>query len=173
MKSEKSMSKGKPKTIVLKPIGYVKSKATEDEFRKNRKNIVSKVILEKRLTRALLGIENFSHIYVIYFMHGIQRAERLELRRHPRRRKDLAKVGVLAIREPARPNPIGLTIIELLGRKGNVLKVKGLDALNESPVLDIKPYDHMDVIRDIKVPDWWLSAHSSYALEKQRTKLEK
>src|SRR5271157_5531207 len=100
------MSRSKPKTIVLKPIGYVKSNVTEDEIRKNRENIVSEVILEKRLTRALLGIENYSHIYVIYFMHGIQREERLELRRHPRRRKDLAKVGVLAIREPARPIPL-------------------------------------------------------------------
>src|SRR5208283_2385578 len=118
-------------------------------FRKNSKNIVSEVILEKRFTRALLGIEKYSHIYIIYFMHGIESVERLELRRHPRHRKDLAKVGVLSIREPVGPNPIGLTIVELLGRKGNVLKVKGLDALNESPVLDIKPYDHIDVIHDI------------------------
>jgi|SRR5208283_512462 len=160
----------KSKAIVLEPIGYVKTKAVGDEFRKNSKNIISEVIVEKKFTRALLGIEKYSHIYVVFFMHGIQSAERLELRRHPRHRKDLAKVGVLAIREPVRPNPIGLTIVELLGRKRNVLKVKGLDALNESPVLDIKPYDHIDVIRNIRVPDWWFSAHPSHVLERQRRK---
>jgi len=153
--------------IVIEPIGYVKTKAAGDEFRKNSKNIVSEVILKKKFTRALLGIEKYSHIYIIFFMHGIGSAERLELRRHPRHRTDLAKVGVLAIREPVRPNPIGLTIVELLGRKGNVLKVKGLDALNESPVLDIKPYDHIDVKKDIRVPDWWFSAHPSHALERK------
>ena len=157
------MSKNKPRTIALKIVGYVKSQATEDEIHKNKKNIVSEIVLEKSLSKGLLGIESFSHIYIIYYMHGIPKAETLELRKHPGHREDSPEVGVFAVREPARPNPIGLTIVELIGRKGNVLKVKGLDAINGSPVIDIKPYDYIDVIQDIRVPDWWTSVHPSHA----------
>lgn len=156
-----------PKTVALQAIGYVRNKAPKDEVGKNRKNIVSEIVLDKRLTRALLGIESYSHIYVIYFMHEVLKKERRELRRRPGHGNELAKVGVFAIRGRVRPNPMGLTVVELLGRKRNVLKVRGLDAFNGSPVLDIKPYDHMDVIPEIKVPDWWFVAHPSHAPKKK------
>jgi len=152
----------KEKAINLKPIGYIEIDASEDEIRKNKKNIISQIVLERNLAKGLLGIENYSHIFVIYFMHEIARSERMKLRKHPKHREDLAQVGVFAVREPARPNPIGLTVVELLGRKGNVLKVKGLDALDGSPVLDIKPYDYMDVKESIKVPKWWAAIHPTH-----------
>ena len=154
------------KTISLNPIGHVKSEASHQEIRKNKKDIISEIVVRKNLSRALLGIESYSHIFVIYFMHEIPEEERMQLRKHPRHQKELKKVGVFAVREPARPNPIGLTVVELLGRKGNVLKVKGLDALNDSPVLDIKPYDYMDVTKNIRVPKWWSSIHPSHAPKK-------
>jgi tRNA (adenine37-N6)-methyltransferase len=157
-----------PRTIDLQVIGFVRNRASQGEIRKNKKNIVSEIVIEKDLSRALLGIESYSHIFVIYFMHEIPEEERMQLRKHPRHQKELKKVGVFAVREPARPNPIGLTIVELLGRKGNVLKVKGLDALNGSPVLDIKPYDYMDVTKNIRVPEWWSSIHPLHAPRRKK-----
>ena len=62
------------------------------------------------------------------------------LRIHPQGRKEIAKVGVFATRSPCRPNPIGVTVVKLIERRHNVLKVKGLDAVNNTPILDIKPY---------------------------------
>ncbi len=64
-------------------------------------------------------------------------------------------VGVLATRAPHRPNPIGLSLVELVERRGNILKVRGLDALDGSPVLDLKPYDKWDSAEHVRVPEWW------------------
>ena len=64
--------------------------------------------------------------------------------------------GVFAVRTNLRPNPIGLTLVKLLGVESNVLTVRGLDAFNETPVLDIKPYDFWDVAKEVRVPDWWI-----------------
>jgi tRNA-Thr(GGU) m(6)t(6)A37 methyltransferase TsaA len=65
-------------------------------------------------------------------------------------------LGVFATRTPYRPNPIGLTLVELLKIEANVLYVRGLDAFNGTPVLDIKPYDKWDVPENSKMPDWWM-----------------
>ena len=89
-------------------------------------------------------------------MHEISDAERKILKTHPRGRIDLPLLGVFATRSPLRPNPIGLTIVELLGRKGTVLTIRGLDAFDGTPVIDVKPYNHWDIIEDAKVPEWWL-----------------
>ena len=64
--------------------------------------------------------------------------------------------GVFAVRTMLRPNPIGLTVVELVGVDGNILTVKGLDAFDGTPVLDIKPYDQWDIVEEPKVPGWWL-----------------
>ena len=78
---------------------------------------------------------------------------------HPWGDPEMPLVGSFATHSYVRPNPIGLTIIELLERRGNRLKVKGLDALDGTPVLDIKPFDFWDTekIRKAKVPKWWKS----------------
>ena len=64
-------------------------------------------------------------------------------------------IGVFATRSPHRPNPIGLTLVELVKRKRNILTVKGLDAINGTPILDLKPYDSWDSAENILVPNWW------------------
>jgi tRNA (Thr-GGU) A37 N-methylase len=70
---------------------------------------------------------------------------------------DLPLIGAFAARTNLRPNPIGLTVVELLEVKDNVLTVRGLDAFNDTPVLDIKPYDPWDVAAEVRVPSWWRS----------------
>jgi tRNA (Thr-GGU) A37 N-methylase len=76
-------------------------------------------------------------------------------------------LGVFATRTANRPNPIGLALVELLNVKGNVLTVRGLDAYDETPVLDIKPFDYWDMRENAKVPLWWMK------LEKERSETRK
>lgn len=140
--------------ICLKPIGFVKTELTEDKLRERRFD--SHLVIKKEYEQALEGIESFSHLNVIFWMHNILPAERRTLRARPRGRRDMPLVGVFATRAPHRPNPIGLTLVELLERRGNVLKVKGLDALDGTPILDLKPYDHWDQAKRIRVPEWWI-----------------
>ncbi len=94
-----------------------------------------RIIVMERFAEGLEDIEGFSHIYLLYKFH---RAERMELTvipfmdDHPR--------GVFSTRSPLRPNHIGLSIVELTGREGNELRVRGVDILDNTPILDIKPY---------------------------------
>jgi len=140
--------------IKLIPIGFVRRKAKGEDVKD--KSLVCSIIVKKGYERALDGIEDFSHIYVIFWMHEIGNTERRTLKTHPRGRMDLPLLGVFATRSPLRPNPIGLTIAELSGRKGNILTVRGLDAFDGTPVIDVKPYNHWDIVEDAKVPEWWL-----------------
>jgi tRNA-Thr(GGU) m(6)t(6)A37 methyltransferase TsaA len=94
-------------------------------------------VLEIRgdLADGLTDIEGFSHLYVIWLFH---RVDRVELMAHPP--SDDRPHGVFATRSPQRPNPIGLTVVELLRREGTNLHVRGIDMLDGTPLLDIKPY---------------------------------
>ena len=83
----------------------------------------------------LLDIEGFSHLYVLWHFH---KSEGYELLAHPP--SDDRPHGVFATRSPQRPNPIGLTVVKLLRREGRMLHVRGVDMLDGTPVLDIKPY---------------------------------
>ncbi len=83
----------------------------------------------------LTDIEGFSHLYVIW---TFDRAEGFDLIASPP--TDNRPHGVFATRSPRRPNPIGLTVVELLGREGAILRVRGVDMLDGTPILDIKPY---------------------------------
>lgn len=94
-------------------------------------------------------------------MHKVSLKETRVFKLHPRGRTDLEKVGVFATRNRNRPNPIGLAVVEILERRGNSLKVRALDALDGTPVLDIKPYDPIDVKNDIRVPAWWHKLRST------------
>ena len=95
-----------------------------------------------------------SHPHVAQALHGIPR-EGLDLKTHPQGRQDLPLVGIFATRTPYRPNPIGVQVVELVSRKGNVLTVRGIDACNDSPVLDIKPYlQRGDAVTRTRIPDW-------------------
>ena len=74
---------------------------------------------------------------------------------NPQGRKDLPLLGVFATRTMLRPNPVGLTLVELVKVDRNVLTVRSLDAFDGTPVLDIKPFDSWDNVETAKVPEWW------------------
>ncbi len=86
------------------------------------------------------GIEDFSHVMVLYWAHCIPPESRSLTKIHPMGRKEFPLMGIFATCSPARPNPVLATVVQLLERNGNVLKVKGLDAVDGSPVIDIKPF---------------------------------
>jgi tRNA-Thr(GGU) m(6)t(6)A37 methyltransferase TsaA len=139
--------------IVLNSIGFVRTTATGDEVRD--KTRTSQIVLRKELTTALDGVESFSHLFVLFWLHKTPPEQRKTLKVHPRGRKDMPLLGVFATRTMLRPNPVGLTLVELVKVEGNVLTVRGLDAFNGTPVIDIKPFDSGDNAENAKVPAWW------------------
>ncbi len=147
--------------IVLEPIGYVKTKALGKEVRD--KNLISKIVFREDLVESLEGIREFSHLFVLFWLHKIEDKEKEIKKVHPRGREDMPLLGIFATRTPHRPNPIGLTRVKLLAVEDNVITVQGLDAFDGTPVLDIKPFDQWDTTEDVRVPEWWLK------LEKERT----
>lgn len=138
----------------MEPIGVVRSLFTPDSG--DKWSVVADVVLDEEYAPALDGIEDYSHIIVIFWMDRIAGSTKRILKTHPRGREDMPVVGIFATRGKARPNPIGLAVVELVAREGNVLKVKGLDAFDGTPILDIKPYDRYDVKEDIRMPAWWM-----------------
>lgn len=142
------------KAIELNPIGFVKTKAIGKEVRDKRN--ISEIVLHQNLKEALDGISEFSHLFVIFWMHEVSKEERKTRKVHPRGREDMPLRGVFATRTPYRPNPMGLTLVELLEVKGNLITVRGVDAFDGTPILDIKPFDHWDLAEEAKVPDWWI-----------------
>ena len=149
------------KKIEIRPIGFVKRTSSNEDVKD--KSLVSKIVLKKHLTKALDGIEDFSHVFVIFWMHKISNTEKNALQQsswcHPGGRPELPPVGIFATRAPIRPNPIGLTLVELEKREENILWVRGLDAIDGTPVLDIKPYPdwergRLKVVANFRVPKW-------------------
>jgi tRNA-Thr(GGU) m(6)t(6)A37 methyltransferase TsaA len=135
----------------MRAVGFV-SRDSPGENERDR-CLVSKVVIDEDLAPALDGIEAWSHIYVIFWMGEAVQG------REPVLHHGQGAVGVFAARSPIHPNPIGLTLVELVGREGNVLWVRGLDAYDETPVLDIKPYPDWEhgrlmVVTDFEVPEW-------------------
>ena len=118
----------------------------------------SKVRIYPKYTAALQGIEGFSHVIILYWFHLRDNTkDRGTLKVVPKRHPGAPEVGVFACRSPTRPNPIGLCVTQLLQIENNVLIVKGLDALRDSPIIDIKPYSpRADMIANTKVPEWAL-----------------
>ena len=102
----------------------------------------SKVRIFPEYCIGLKGIETFSHVIILYWMHQRDDEEsRQTLLVYPRRHAAKIQTGVFACRSPSRPNPIGLSIVELIRAEKCVLTLKGLDAFEGSPVIDIKPYN--------------------------------
>jgi tRNA-Thr(GGU) m(6)t(6)A37 methyltransferase TsaA len=143
--------------INLTPIGFVKNSVTE-RGTEDYQAFTSEIIIKEDLKEALSRIDEFSHIIVIYWMHKLPPSQRSIIKVHPKGNHTLPLVGVFASRSPARPNPIGITTVKLLERRSNVLKVTGLDAIDGTPVLDIKPYIPNDISsNEAKTPGWLTS----------------
>jgi len=125
--------------IKLKPIGFVfnqRKEVIDDDWGA----IVSEIKLaDDIILEALNGIEEFSHLEIIFYMNRVKDEKAIAQFRHPRNDKNLPKLGTYAQRNKNRPNKLGLTTVELIERKGKSIFVKNLDAIDGTPILDIKP----------------------------------
>jgi tRNA-Thr(GGU) m(6)t(6)A37 methyltransferase TsaA len=136
------------------PIGIVKSPIKE-VMDKNWGKVMSEIHIYEEFASGLSGIDSFSHIVVIFEMNQSSWTPEADLVRRPQGRMDMPLVGIFAQRAKHRPNPIGITSVRLLKVVGNVLAVQGLDAIDETPVLDIKPYfPQYDRVSDSRTPEW-------------------
>jgi tRNA-Thr(GGU) m(6)t(6)A37 methyltransferase TsaA len=124
-------------TVSYTPIGVVESGYDQPSNPVLRAGVEARIVLDEALQEGLTGLEPGQSILVIFHFH--RKREPYELLQHPRGDPSRPKRGVFALRSPRRPNLIGVTTVELLAIEGNVLRVRGLDALNGTPVLDIKP----------------------------------
>ena len=128
--------------IVYEPIGEVRNNYCKPDDPKKIRNSKSQLILNEKYLPALEGLERYKHLMVVYH---IDRSPGYRERVHPMGDRSKTVRGVLATRSPCRPNPIGMTVVEILGIEGTKISVTGLDALDGSPLLDIKPYEeHFD-----------------------------
>jgi len=126
----------------IKPIGIVRCTfKTRDEITESKKRgNVGEIELFEEYEEGLSDIDGFSHIIVVWWMHKSDfRGLKVKPLHFPEKLR-----GVFATRHPDRPNPIGLTAVQLLERKGNILKVRGIDMIDGTPVIDIKPYLESD-----------------------------
>lgn len=140
--------------INLIPIGIVRNQINDTKCH-DWQSVISQIVINKSLEAALDGIEGFSHLIIIYWMHRRPSNQQPATKVHPKGDQSLPLTGVFATRSPARPNPLGMTVVKLLERRENILEVVGLDAVNDTPVLDIKPYiPSHDSVSEATTPGW-------------------
>ena len=115
---------------------------------------MSEVVVDERYAAGLAGLDGFSHVLVVFYMHMSSWDPSSDLIRRPQGRLDMPLVGIFAQRAKHRPNPIGVTAAELIKIHANVVEVRGLDAIDGTPVLDLKPYFPAYDCRDARTPPW-------------------
>ena len=141
--------------ITLEPIGVVRSRRADVED-DDWGRVEAQIVIDSALPiDALDGIDGFSHAEVIFHFDRVPVAAVVFGARHPRGNHAWPKVGILAQRAKARPNRLGSTIVEVMGRDGRTLHVRGLDAIDGTPVLDVKPVIREFLPRSpVRQPDW-------------------
>jgi tRNA-Thr(GGU) m(6)t(6)A37 methyltransferase TsaA len=142
--------------VVLHPIGIVRSPAKTTDELGDVEVLKSRIVLRPGYEEALLGLDTWSHITVLFWPHQVPDDIRgSKPRIHPRDDPANPLQGILATRSQIRFNPVLSTAVRLLGVKANVIRVQGLDAIDGTPVLDIKPYvPRFDSVPEATMPSW-------------------
>lgn len=135
--------------FVMKPIGVIHSPFTDKAqtpIQPSRSQAVGRVEIYPEFADGLQGLEGFSHIILLYAFH---QSNSYTLQVQPFLDDQLH--GLFATRHPCRPNPLGLSVVRLLARRESILEIEGVDVLDGTPLLDIKPYvPDFDVRTDVK-----------------------
>jgi len=141
--------------ITVKPVAFVRggrSLVADDYWGDVRAEIV---LADDLPTESLDGLETFSHAEIIFFFDKLPESSIVASARHPRENTSWPRVGIFAQRGKARPNRLGVTIVEIEKRDGRTLHVRGLDAVDDTPVIDIKPVIAQFLPRTpVRQPDW-------------------
>jgi len=163
-----------PRDFILHPVGVIHNRITEPFLVAGKDGLtmrasheamvervrrtdteVSEIVIREELVDILEGIDEYSHLVILYWAHAVPGERRSLTRVHPMGRKDLPEVGIFSTCSPARPNPVLTTVVRLVVRRDNVLEVTGLDAIDGSPVIDIKPYVSEFYPREgVRIPAW-------------------
>ena len=139
--------------IVMIPVGKVVNEVA------NRKDTswgedISSIILDEQYVSGLKGLEDFSHAIILFYLDKAEYIKEKHLQRRPQNRDDMPLVGIFSQRGKDRPNKIGMTSVEIVSVTDDTLVVKGLDAVDGTPVLDIKPYYPAYDKKEATVPEW-------------------
>ncbi len=124
--------------IVLEPIGFIRSPLTDRDTaprQGSEATVEGELVVEEKYSDAFPGLKVGQRIVILYWMH---QADRQVLQVHPRHDLTRPKRGVFSTRSPDRPNPISVDTVEIVDIKGTVLRVRGIDALDGTPLIDIK-----------------------------------
>jgi tRNA-Thr(GGU) m(6)t(6)A37 methyltransferase TsaA len=134
-----------PAEFKMRPIGHVKKSENQ-----------TSIVLNKEFESGLLGLEGYSHIYVVWwFDRNDTPQKRAILQVHPMGNRDNPLTGVFATRSPVRPNLVALTLCKIVAVKDNVIEIEKADAFDGTPILDIKPFiPGYDTAEDAKMPEW-------------------
>ncbi|MEJ2775902.1 tRNA (N6-threonylcarbamoyladenosine(37)-N6)-methyltransferase TrmO [Sulfolobaceae archaeon RB850M] len=145
--------------MILKQIGVVKHKYDDDEVRKSINGVDAVIEIFPEYEEGLKGIDGFSHIIVVSYL---DRVKDYVLTVKPRgllkfglRLEELPELGVFSTDSPARPNPIGISVVKLKKRVVRELYVEGCDLFNNTPVIDIKPLATDKIPENVRFPDWY------------------
>ena len=142
--------------FTMKAVGHVRggrAEAIDDQWGASRARI--SLDPEQFDETSLAGLDGFSHAEIVYVFDRVTDDEIVTGARHPRGRKDWPKIGIFAQRGKNRPNRIGVTVCKVVSVNGLNLEVEGLDAIDGTPVLDIKPYLTGFAPRgEVREPEW-------------------
>lgn len=139
--------------VSIRPIGVVRNNVREPRP-DGWASVRSDIIVREELAPMLDGIDGYSHIIVVFAFDRVPESEQ-RTRVRPGGDARVPEQGVLATRSQLRPSPVGVSVVTLLKRRHNILRVQGLDAVDSTPVLDIKPYfPNYDAVPDAGVPQW-------------------
>ncbi len=138
----------------IKPIGRVCNQVREPRD-SGWGQVLSEVRLDPEFAPGLAGLGDFSHAVVVFLMHESRFSPRDHLLRRPQERADMPALGIFAQRAKHRPNPIGITTVAIDRIDGGSMFVRGLDAIDGTPILDVKPHvAAYDAPADTRAPEW-------------------
>ncbi len=128
------------KKLEFRPIGLVRTETREVPHSWKNSEVEGKVRVYKRYEEGIKNISPGEEIVLIFYFHKSRPFTKKDIKQHPRGDKSLAKKGVFSLCSPLRPNAIGMSVVKVTALKDNEIYVKGLDILDKTPILDIKPY---------------------------------
>ena len=149
--------------IVIRPIGYVRTRYSDEEVSESwPMGVDGSIVVYPEYSEGLRGLEGFSHIIALAWLHKVSEEKRrtlkVKFRRFIRlgaRLEELPEVGVFSSDSPHRPNPIAITILRLESIERNVLHVSGLDLYNQTPILDLRAYTPAYSLKRYELPGWY------------------
>ena len=154
---------GSTQKIVLKPVGVVRTNASDNKIKEENREVEAIVEIFPEFEEALEGLDGYSHLFILSYFHKLRLDQIGPVKVKPKRAtrrgftlEELPNLGVFALDSPTRPNPIGLTLVRVIKRQDRKLFVAGIDLFDGTPIVDVKGYNPDYVAQNYSMPDWYL-----------------